>query len=271
MVHKERESIPLLRETIANETARSRHGHLDDWIALGTNLRRRDPSWPHVAGGWHPRLGNPFAKSVDRRSGCGRNHLPDRRKRQPHPQGISRWNRYDSRTAQTGTITVLASASGLPSVTFSVPIPAEAASWPRIAAAGVGGAGLSSPFVRALSNGGIATIFGQNFGPNAVFRKVSPENLIGGKVPTVFGTLCVEISGSRVPIFGVSSTQLNFQARVPENASSATVTVVSDCDTPTPRRSNTITVPVQDATPEFFYFRSAGDGRAAINLIRGEL
>ncbi len=168
-----------------------------------------------------------------------------------------------------GPVVITASTDGLPSVTINLTITAPTGSLPQLSEAAVVGAGLSVPSVRALSTGGIMSAFGQNFGVGATFRKVGAADLVNGKVPTN----CVDIAGSRAPVFGASDTQINFQ--VPAGLSgNVPVKVLTGCATATETATNAISVPVQAASPEFFYFAFATTGKnpvAATDTITGAL
>lgn len=172
-----------------------------------------------------------------------------------------------------GPVVITASTDGLPSVTINLTITAPAAPVPQLSDAAVVGAGLSVPAVRSLSTGGIMSAFGQNFGVGAAFRKVGAADLVNGKVPTNFAGICVDIAGSRAPVFGASDTQINFQ--VPAGLSGTVpVKVLTGCATATEKATNTISVAVQAAAPEFFYFAFATDGKnpvAATDTITGAL
>ena len=172
-----------------------------------------------------------------------------------------------------GPVVITASTDGLPSVTINLTITAPTAPLPQLSEAAVVGAGLSVPSVRALSTGGIMSAFGQNFGVGAAFRKVGAADLVNGKVPTNFAGICVDIAGSRAPVFGASDTQINFQ--VPAGLSGTVpVKVLTGCGTATEKATNSISVAVQAAAPEFFYFAFATDGKnpvAATDTITGAL
>lgn len=158
-----------------------------------------------------------------------------------------------------GAVTVTASTAGVSAVTFNLTIVAAGPPLPRISDGGVVGAALSIPAVRALSTGGIASIFGANFGAGAAFQRVGPADLVGGQVPTIFKGICVEVGGTRAPMFGASDNQVNFQ--VPQTtAGSATVVVIVGCGTSAERRSSAASVTVQAASPEFFYFVTNANG-----------
>ncbi|MEO5924722.1 MAG: hypothetical protein ABIR70_12935 [Bryobacteraceae bacterium] len=172
-----------------------------------------------------------------------------------------------------GPVTITASSDGVPSVNINLTITAPSAPVPQLDDAAIVGAGLSVPSVRALSTGGIMSAFGRNFGVGATFRKVGESDLVNGKVPTVFAGICVDISGSRAPVFGASDTQVNFQ--VPAGLSgSAAVKIITKCGAAGETATNVITVPVQSAAPEFFYFTQSLNGKnpvAATDTITGAL
>ncbi len=156
-----------------------------------------------------------------------------------------------------GPVSIGAASPGVAGVSFNLTVlqpgpPAPLS--PVITANGVKGAALSSPPVLALSTGGIATVFGSNFAANTAFQSVAAGDLVNGQPPVNFLGVCVLVGGTRAPIFGASGTQVNFQAPVMGPGSSATVQVVTACDTASPLTSNTVSVLAQNATPEFFYF-----------------
>jgi len=125
------------------------------------------------------------------------------------------------------------------------------------------GAGLSTPAVRALSAGGIMTAFGKNFGVGATFRKVGEADLVAGKVPTNFAGICIDVAGTKAPVFGASDTQVNFQAPAGLSGNVA-IKVLVGCGTASEKATNAVSVPVQSATPEFFYFAAGANGRNPI-------
>jgi uncharacterized protein (TIGR03437 family) len=163
-------------------------------------------------------------------------------------------------TAQ-GPVKVSAISAGLKAVTFNLTTLPPSAPVPTIGTGGLEGAGLSVPAVQALSSNGIATVFGKNFGAGATYQKVGPADLVNGRVPTNFAGICVDVSGTRAPVFGASDTQVNFQAPLLKPGVTLTVKVISACDTPNQTTSNGVTAPAQEATPEFFYFMINGDGK----------
>jgi uncharacterized protein (TIGR03437 family) len=155
-----------------------------------------------------------------------------------------------------GPLKITASAPGVTSVTFNLTVtpPIVTVPSPQITSGGVEGAALSVPAVQALSAGGIASVFGTNFSGNAVFQKVGPGDLVNGQVPVNFQGVCVTVGGASAPVFGASSTQVNFQVPALDSSGSAAVQVISGCGTANSLTSNTVTVSTKSATPEFFYF-----------------
>lgn len=167
-----------------------------------------------------------------------------------------------------GPVRVTASVVGLPNVVFSLTVVAPVS----INDAGVVGAALSSPLVRVLSVGGIANIFGRNFGAGATFQKVGTSDLVAGKVPTKFRGLCVDVSGTRAPVFGASDGQVNFQVPQITEGSILSVRVIVNCDAANQQQSNAIFAFAQAASPEFFYFAHNSTNRnpvAATDSITG--
>ncbi len=164
--------------------------------------------------------------------------------------------------ASVGPLKIVAAFSGLSSVTFNLTItqPVITPPQPQITSGGVVGAALSVPAVQALSTGGIASVFGTNFGGGSGFQKVGPSDLVNGQVPVNFQGICVKVGGTSAPVFGASDTQVNFQAPALGSSGSAAVQVIASCGTPNPLISNTVTISTRPATPEFFYFVQSTTG-----------
>lgn len=171
--------------------------------------------------------------------------------------------------AAAGTVTITASVNGIPNVSFSITVTSPNA--PAIANGGVESAGLSTPAVTTLAVNSIATIFGSQFAPAGTALQIGPSDLVNGQVPTVFGGVCVTFGGQRAPIFEIYSNQINLQ--VPQvGPGEVTVQVITQCDTQQAQNSGTVTVQVQPAAPEFFYFTHTTNGHnaiAAVNAVTG--
>jgi uncharacterized protein (TIGR03437 family) len=168
-----------------------------------------------------------------------------------------------------GTLTITAAVNGISSVSFSATVTSP--NTPAISSGGVESAGLSTPAVTGLAANSIATIFGSQFAPAGTALQIGPSDLVNGKVPTVFGGVCVTFDGQRAPIFGVYSNQINLQ--VPQvGPGQVNVQVITQCDTQQAQNSATTAVQVQPAAPEFFYFTHTSNGHnaiAAVNAVTG--
>jgi uncharacterized protein (TIGR03437 family) len=164
--------------------------------------------------------------------------------------------------ATVGALKITAAAAGLPGVTFNLTVtpPVITTPQPQINTGGVEGAALSVPAVQALSTGGIATVFGTNFGAGSAFVKVGGGDLVNGQVPSNFQGICVNVGGVAAPIFGASSTQVNFQVPALTSTGNQMVQVITGCGTANSLMSAAIPVPAQTATPEFFYFANTANG-----------
>lgn len=136
-----------------------------------------------------------------------------------------------------------------------------------IVSGGVVGAGLSTPFVTALSANAIATIFGSNFAPPGTAGVASVANLVNGSVFTELDGVCVMVGGVAAPVLSVSPGQINFQVPPLPASGSVGVQVVTGCGTANQVTSNAVTLPVESATPEFFYFTHATNGQNAIAAV----
>jgi len=168
-----------------------------------------------------------------------------------------------------GTVTVTAFLSGFPSVIFTLTATAPAAGTavPRLSAGGVVGAGLSVPRVREISPHAIISIFGENFAPAGTERLVGASDLVNGRLPVMLEGVCVEIASRRAPIFHLFPGQLNIQVPSLSGEATVPVQVIRDCGLPAERRSNVEMVPLQAASPEFFFFTRNPDGRNPIAAV----
>jgi uncharacterized protein (TIGR03437 family) len=158
--------------------------------------------------------------------------------------------------ATAGPVTIRATVTGLTPAVIPMTIVAPVSSLDED---GVVVAGLSVPRIHAGSVGAILAAFGKKLGPGPAFRSVTTADLVDGNVPTLFAGICVDVSGVRAPIFGASDTQVNFQfPAVP--LGSAEVSILTNCGTSDQKATNAVTIAVQQATPEFFYFIGNEDG-----------
>lgn len=174
--------------------------------------------------------------------------------------------------ATAGSVTVTASAQGLPAVIFTqTATAATAPGTPSIAPGGLRSAGLMYT-AGQVSPAAIVSLFGSDFAPAGTFRQVGSNDIDGAVVPRILDGVCVLFGTTRAPLFVLTPTQINLQ--VPEVSGSVSVRVVKNCGTPSELTSNTLTVNAQAATPEFFSFALNADGRnpvAAVNAVTGAL
>jgi uncharacterized protein (TIGR03437 family) len=143
---------------------------------------------------------------------------------------------------------------------------------PAVAAGGVVGAGLSNPPVKALSPNGIAIAFGTGFAPAGTQSLLSSANLVNGAVSTEMDGVCVLVGSTRAPVLAVNPTQVNFQAPQGIQPGTVSVQVVTGCGTANETRSAAVTVAVQTASPEFFYYLQNSSGQnpvAAVDVTTG--
>lgn len=171
-----------------------------------------------------------------------------------------------------GSFTITAS-DGVASVAFSgTANPAVSPTAPVISAAGIVSGGLSGPPLTAVASNAIATIFGDKFAPAGTARQVGQQDLVDGKIPTNLVGACAVFGTQLAPILGVYPGQLNVQ--VPQlSPGEIQVQVITKCGTPQAETSNSETVTVQAASPEFFYFAHNASGQnpiAAINATTKE-
>lgn len=134
------------------------------------------------------------------------------------------------------------------------------------------GAGLSIPAVARGSYNSILTIFGENFQASAAAAALRPSPQQAGDLPTNRDGVCVEMNGSRAPLFLVSPGQINLQAAIAPGVNAASVEVIVNCDQPNTLRSAAFNLPIAAATPQFFFFVNNLDGVnpiAAVNETTG--
>ena len=124
------------------------------------------------------------------------------------------------------------------------------------------------PTVTTVSPLSIISVFGQNFSTEAILF----PNLDGqGKLDTILGGTCLMMNDEVLPVFAITPGQINAQASAAQVLGPASFTVVTDCDTPSPLLSETVTLSgvfptpraltsdvetatVEEATPGFFLF-----------------
>ena len=91
---------------------------------------------------------------------------------------------------------------------------------------------------------------------------------MNGLVPTNLIGVCVNFGNARAPIFLVTPGQLNIQAPALPASGTVSVTVTTNCDTPLLQAvSNSVSVTVAAASPEFFYSSNSGTAKNPIAAI----
>jgi uncharacterized protein (TIGR03437 family) len=162
-----------------------------------------------------------------------------------------------------GTVTVTATASGLPAVKFTITVrTAVSPGTPRIASGGVTGAGLSVPAVRTVSANAIVTIWGENFAPAGSAPQAAAPS--GGELPTRVAGVCVKFNDLSAPIYLVGPNQANVIVPQVSPGSEVSVQVVRNCGEADEIRSNVEKVTARAATPEFLFVVARPDGRSPI-------
>ena len=175
-----------------------------------------------------------------------------------------------------GAVVVTASVTGLTPVRFTLTASGVAGTTrPRINPGGIAGVGLSIPRVTAVSPNALVSIFGSSFLQSGSGRRVSADELVGGRLPGELLGVCVTFDGVRAAILDVFPTQLSVQ--VPPLVTLATTTVVrvlTSCGTANELTSDGETVPFAQASPEFLFFVTNANGVnpvAAVEATTGAL
>ena len=127
-----------------------------------------------------------------------------------------------------------------------------------------------TPQVVEVSPNSIITVFGQRFAPDGT--DVRDPILDGnGLVSTVLASTCLEVNGTRSPMFAVLSTQINAQASDQLAPGKASVEVIRGCGTPDEERSPVASASVTAVSPAFFNFINNPDGSNPVAASRNGL
>jgi uncharacterized protein (TIGR03437 family) len=155
-----------------------------------------------------------------------------------------------------GAVVLTATVAGLPPLNFQLNVlPFQPA---QISPNGVVLATLT-PFVTTVSPGAIISIFGDRFtegGGGASAPRIGAD----GRVSTELAGVCVEIAGQRAPMLSVSRNQINAQVPAVASGGQASVAVLKGCDGGNVVTSQSVSVPVEAATPAFFNFFNSLSG-----------
>jgi uncharacterized protein (TIGR03437 family) len=167
-----------------------------------------------------------------------------------------------------GPANVTATALGV-AVGFSITIPPGLA----IYAGGIGGIGGSVPTVTTISPGALFSIYGQGFVPDGTGRRVNPDEIVNGVLPTTLLGVCVNVNGSSAPLLDVYPGLINAVAPAVPSGTNVPVTVTTGCGTPNAVQSLPQLTTVAALSPEFLYFVNNANGEnpvAAVNLTTGD-
>lgn len=169
----------------------------------------------------------------------------------------------------SGPVTVTATALGAPA-SFSLSVPG-----PAIASGGIGGIGASVPPVTTITPGSLFSIYGQNFVPAGSGRRVNPDEIVNGLLPTSLLGVCVSVGGQPAPLLDVFPNQINAVAPnvTPSSVTSSMVPpylpgtgateviVTTGCGTPSAASSVPQVVTIAPVAPEFLYLAHNANGQ----------
>ena len=120
---------------------------------------------------------------------------------------------------------------------------------------------MSTPPLQFAAPNAIVSLFGKNFAPAGTSRAVTGQDLVNGAIPTSLAATCVVFGTTRAPMFLVTPTQINVQVPTLTAPATVNVQVLVNCDTANQTASNTASVLLQAAAPEFFYAQNNPNGR----------
>jgi len=137
---------------------------------------------------------------------------------------------------------------------------------PAISAGGIVLATLL-PSIAAGSPRGLLTAFGTDFAAQGTFETAQLDGQ--GRVKTNLGGTCVETSGRRSPLLGVTPSQVSFQTSHETGLGPADVVVINNCDTSVEMRSPAMSVNIQREAPGFLVmaFPDRDQGRNPIAAV----
>ena len=126
---------------------------------------------------------------------------------------------------------------------------------PAISAGGIVLANLL-PSIAAGSPRGLLTAFGADFAAPGTFETAQLNEQ--GRISENLGGTCVETSGRRSPLLGITQTQVSFQASHLTGLGPAEIVVINNCDTSVEMRSAPMNVNIQREAPGFLVFLVTG-------------
>jgi uncharacterized protein (TIGR03437 family) len=126
----------------------------------------------------------------------------------------------------------------------------------------MGSIGNAADFRTTLVPNALISVFGSGFAAAGSQRPVTPNDLLGGRVPNELGCLTLEIDGRRAPIFFVGAGQVNAQVPADVTVGRVPVRVVLNSGRANEVRSATTMVDIARSSPAFFTF----DGKTIAGL-----
>lgn len=128
--------------------------------------------------------------------------------------------------------------------------------------------GTLSPVQNEISPLAITTLFGAGFAPDGFSAATGPADVVAGRLPARLGGVCVEIDGTRAPLFFVAHNQVNLQA-LDLRAGTASAVVIRGCGTVEESRSAPETVTVSPRRPAWFVLGADPSGANPIAALHG--
>jgi hypothetical protein len=145
-----------------------------------------------------------------------------------------------------GRVTVTATSLGAPAE-FSLTAPSGLA----INSGGIAGVGGSVPALATVTPGALFSIYGQNFAPAGTGRRVNPDELVRGALPTTLLGVCVSVGGQSAPVLDVYPEQINAVAPLFIPNTRPDVVVTTGCGTSSAVQSVAESVNFAPVSPEF--------------------
>jgi uncharacterized protein (TIGR03437 family) len=175
-----------------------------------------------------------------------------------------------------GAVVVTATVTGIEPVRFTLTATGQSgATRPVINPGGIAGVGGSVPPVTIVSANTIVSIYGTGFLRTGNGRRVSAEEIVGGRLPTELLGVCVTFNGVRAAMLDVFATQLNVLVPpLPASTVAASVKVHTSCGTPDELQSDSEIVTTLAASPGFLFFVTNANGVnpvAAADAVTGAL
>jgi len=149
-----------------------------------------------------------------------------------------------------GALTIRATAQGATPIVFTLTVEDDSIVPVRITQVLSGGP--SGAALTALSSNMWIDVYANNL--QASIATIAPNEIA---LPTRLGGFCVEVSGVQAGLRGIDSRRISAVVPALEGAE-ARIRVIAGCGSATPRPGDTVTLPLQAATPELLAAGEAG-------------